>query len=211
MNIVQCLLLPGFLIVAACVITFETRDNAAKVAPTTSSFHGGSLHGSHSARALGSFRRRSRRGGGSYSATQALQFRSSSSQTTFLDRNIIETLGVTVSGVGAGAPAATAALASTAIVGTPLPDDCAPDGGVKCSVTRTVSAKPATAPSGQQGNAAPTDYSRDSGVGGGGGGASNLATTQRASIGGTVTDGELMLRSLIKLNTTVQLYTTRSI
>ena len=32
-------LLPGFLIVAACVMTFEARDSAAKVVPATATNH----------------------------------------------------------------------------------------------------------------------------------------------------------------------------
>ncbi len=104
-------LFPGFLIVAACVITFETRDNAAKVAPSTSSFHGSSQHGRQgSTRNRSASFRRSARGGsagmGPDGRGGAIQFRSSSSQTTFLDRNIIETLGVSVVTSGAGAGAA---------------------------------------------------------------------------------------------------------
>ena len=33
------ILLPGFLIVAACVMTFEARDSAAKVVPATATNH----------------------------------------------------------------------------------------------------------------------------------------------------------------------------
>ncbi|XP_059089353.1 uncharacterized protein LOC131885344 [Tigriopus californicus] len=61
----------GFLIVAACVMTFEARDNAAKVVPSTNSAQNEEK-----------------------AKTRALKFRSSSSQTTFLDRNIVETLHV---------------------------------------------------------------------------------------------------------------------
>ncbi len=155
------------------MITFETRDNAAKVAPTTSSFHGGgSQHGMHGG-GHGHHRIGSRRYDGQQ---KAIQFRSSSSQTTFLDRNIISTLGVSKSGkpqaaidtavdagrVAAANRAATAAAKQTAAAAASKP------------------AAPAAAA------AKSKDHSKDSAHGY----ASSLATTKRASIGGTTADGK---------------------
>ena len=90
----------GFLIVAACVMTFEARDNAAKVVPSSGWSEGAEER--KSARKL-----------------KAVKFRSSASQTTFLDRNIVRTLNVPT-GAGAAKLNSSGAAGATANGGDAL-------------------------------------------------------------------------------------------
>ncbi|CAB4064098.1 unnamed protein product [Lepeophtheirus salmonis] len=88
----------GFLIVAACVMTFENKDNAAKIGPTATD----------------------KSNGNTQRIPHIVQFKSSSSQTTFLDRNIVQSLNTPSINIGSPSSSVTKLSKISPLPSSPL-------------------------------------------------------------------------------------------